>query len=990
MTILDDVLLALGLTITGAPPAAAQKPGATIDFSREFSLPFGVPTDLTDAALADYLGQLGAEASMVYFDRPDRVALEPGFAPKVKSSRVRTLSIGADRLVVPRCAGVVPSLPAADLDLDAKRVSDSGGSWVAAGPVPGMSMAQVAARRFRWDDDAKAAAPLPQPLLTDEALTAYWPDRPALPPLPAADQPGIAEDDAAGYLLATSAGARDGELERTLLRAPAVGLVRFERYRHLVLRAGRLQVAQPSATGAWVLKAMPSGSTRSPLDEQRTVVFEHVAVEHAIECAARLVTVHLLRLADVLAASRFRPAVLGQMSWLLRSWLAWLSVVAPVVRPGTAGLAATIPATMRAPFEGTKTASRGSVEAMVAYVLADAAAKASLLDFVVSYYAPLLCGRSWSELGVDLPIEPANRPPELVKAHLALERLPFASEMWLLAFAGCPLGRPGRLYEPRTAPSPAHPRPLGRLTTFELEAVAIAGLTTAEYPDVAAPDVADPLRQVDLSGFAADSPGVLAVLRAVDKAPPRQEFTTYDWLAELVKGARRAGPQPAKLDFGNYAAHGHPLAPVLHFPQHVEAVELSARMERLGAVRLGGKPLGAATIDWWSTTTGLRDAAGDWPATVPAQADASLPPSPSTPYKSGTTLKVPPLTSYWQQDGEFAPGAPRVTGFDEVEIEAVLRAVKVVRNGKTLATDLDPALFLALLEREGFRGAASGERLAVERDVTGVFAPGVRSLGRNADHVGLMLWLIYPFGLDMVVRNKPLQNVQFDNPALVTLTRDNVRDHFLLRLTAEGLFDQSADLRVDWESALRYLGARRPAKWTPGGLRHRTASRTALWMAFAIHQATFQWVHRLLTQATTPRKSVPPAGGNPYVQVAEFLAPPPPPVGADATTAERRRYIAYWSLVYLAFNVEERTWNAWVDSVPDPVLASGTSISEYLVYHRNASPKALEPPGAGPRQRGQRGNMLRFATALDGYLRLAYGSPAEDTTDPAARAWPVV
>ncbi|MGW7469155.1 hypothetical protein ACWGJT_31950 [Streptomyces xantholiticus] len=936
---------------------------------------------------------MAADAAFLYLDRSARRPLDPGFAAAATSFRVRTLPLGGGQLVVPRSSGLIASLPAANHDLAKARVADCGGPWVEAASTPGKSMAQVAASRFRWDADSKKAGPLPQPLLPDEALIIYWPDQPPQGPLLPTALDGISEDDAATHLLASSNTARDGELERTLLRAPAVGLVRFERYRHLALRAGKLEVAQPSATGAWVLQLPPGGITiptvLSPLEDPRTLVWEHVAIDHAIDCTARIVTLHLLRLPDVLASEKFRPAVLAQMSWLFRSWLAWLRVIAPVEQPASPDPTPNIPAAIRTPFEGAAAANRARVEAMAGHVLSDQEARTSLLDFVTSYYAPLLCGRSWSELGVDLPIEPATRPAALVQAHRTLEHLPHSSQTWLLAFAGCPLGRPGRVYEPRTPPAPAPPRPLSCLTTFDLEAAAIAGLTTAEYPDVQAPDVTDPLEQVDLSGFAGDSSGVLAMLRAVDADPPHQEFTTYDWLAEVVKGAGRSVRQSPEVDFADYAAGGHPLASPLRFAQYQDAVELHTRMGRLNAARIGGSPLAAATIAWWSTTTGLRDGAGTWPAYTVTAGDTRVLAGPSAPYKASTTLNLPSPIPYGTNDGESAPNTPRVTGFDEFDIEAVLRAAKVVRNGKTLATDLDPALFLALIEREGFRASASGERLGTVREIVDAFPPGVRGLAHSADHIGVMAWLFFPFGLDMVVLNKPAQKLPFANAGFVSRSRDNFRDHFLLRLTAEGLLDPAVDPLVDWETALRYLNARRPGSWPPRALHHATVSRTALWMGFAIQQATFQWVHRLLSQATTPPNGTPPAGGNPYVQVPELMAPPPA-VGANATTEQRRRYIAYWALVYLAFNVLESTWNAWVKAVPAPVIAAGTSISEYLVYHHNAAPDALDPPGGLPRLRGHRGNMVRFAAALDSYLRLAYGAATEDTTDPAARTWPAL
>ncbi len=133
------------------------------------------------------------------------------------------------------------------------------------------------------------------------------------------------------------------------------------------------------------------------------------------------------------------------------------------------------------------------------------------------------------------------------------------------------------------------------------------------------------------------------MLRAVDADPPHQEFTTYDWLAEVVKGARRAVRQSPEVDFADFASAAIPSPYLCTFRHYREAVELHSRMGRLSAARIGVSPLAAATIGWWSTTTGLLDGAGTWPAFTPAALDTRAPPSPSAPYKSSTTLE-PALT----------------------------------------------------------------------------------------------------------------------------------------------------------------------------------------------------------------------------------------------------------------------------------------------------------------------------------------------------------
>jgi len=142
------------------------------------------------------------------------------------------------------------------------------GVAVAVGGGCGLTMPQVVAGSFRWDDKARSAAALPMPFVSDESIVAYWADTAHSGPSLAAPIAGVLADTASTHLLATSAAGGDGELEPTLIRAPAAA-VRFERYRHLKRRnATALEVAHPTSEAGALVGSSPHKGARPPLTER--------------------------------------------------------------------------------------------------------------------------------------------------------------------------------------------------------------------------------------------------------------------------------------------------------------------------------------------------------------------------------------------------------------------------------------------------------------------------------------------------------------------------------------------------------------------------------------------------------------------------------------------------------------------------------------------------------------------------------------------------
>jgi hypothetical protein len=98
-----------------------------------------------------------------------------------------------------------------------------------------------------------------------------------------------------------------------------------------------------------------------------------------------------------------------------------------------------------------------------------------------------------------------------------------------------------------------------------------------------------------------------------------------------------------------------------------------------------------------------------------------------------------------------------------------------------------------------------------------------------------------------------------------------------------------------------------------------------------------------------------------------------PAPGADAESAERFDYLAYYSLLYLAFNGSPRVMNWWVDVVN--ANRGAVPATRYFLY-KISDAQTLSAPNPG-RQRWHRGHVMRFILALDAYLRIK-------TTDTAA------
>ena len=162
-----------------------------------------------------------------------------------------------------------------------------------------------------------------------------------------------------------------------------------------------------------------------------------------------------------------------------------------------------------------------------------------------------------------------------------------------------------------------------------------------------------------------------------------------------------------------------------------------------------------------------------------------------------------------------------------------------------------------------------------------------------------------------------------------------------------------------------------PAQFLLMGRKTRELQSIVLTMSLAMFEAHHNWIHSGLTYDRQPMEDVP-----------EYRSADIPPVGNDAASDDRKRFIAYYAGVYLAYNSSPKTWNDWFRAALANKEAART-VPEQFLFGRLPSKNAA--------YNGSISNVLRFCAALDAYLRLnlepdGFASDA-DVTDPNTRGW---
>jgi hypothetical protein len=428
------------------------------------------------------------------------------------------------------------------------------------------------------------------------------------------------------------------------------------------------------------------------------------------------------------------------------------------------------------------------------------------------------------------------------------------------------------------------------------------------------------------------------------------------------------------MDFSLYGDLDHPLATATGWDLFSAGVKYRACMDRLA-----GGALTQQLLAWWlANVTFKHQAIGDadkWPTLNPGEGETEQfnPPGPENPYRDGTTSRG------------------NVSGFDADDLAAALAAQRVVRGGKGFGT-VDLALILALAEREGYRANAARDRQAVPELIGGPAHAKFLGVAASDANVGpeYLNWsnfrevfarnsfLIWPFGLDHMIFPDPLSAIkpsqlrylqstsQTFQQQLENFTLPADPDHALLPrdfLPSEDV-DRFIRDRVDTRRA------------AAGNFDVVRLSRELQWVGLAIQAALFQYRHFQLHDPT--------AHG--YEAVPEFTSPVLPDPGVDANSAERAEYVAYYALLYMAFNLTRETFNRWVVAARNFLTShpgEPETIPSLILFRKDTDPPPLS--WSGRRNAAHRGNVARFALALDAYSRLEPDPAGGDDHDPGVR-----
>jgi hypothetical protein len=619
-----------------------------------------------------------------------------------------------------------------------------------------------------------------------------------------------------------------------------------------------------------------------------------------------------------------------------------------------------------------------ALKAAIAYVLADPARRSAFVDFLQKVMARLACGFSWTELGIaGIPAPPNARTPANRNAHKVLEAAQQLRDIWIAIYAGTPVGRPALSYGTAHAVAPGSSIARNGFTTYDLEALVLAGRAAAAFPAVNPPAVpTSPDQIISLVDYAGVAFGRFALLRIADGPPGSVAYTMRDWLRQLLFGWQRTRAAEPPLDFSDMAHAGHPLSAALNWDRRSRARDLRLSLDQAdGATNAAGSTLDAAVLAWW--VGAVHFTSGGSPSRWPDPFDPSgfSDAGPVRPSRIGETAS--------------AVGA---SGFDEEDLELALEAAEHLRSGDDTTKSVNLALVLALLEREGYRidgpFMRQGPFDRVFRDNFNLFkktdfAPAAVGppVPRGATQgIGRHFYALQTYGLDV------LDVPQFPATGLggvlnwLRFAWDNLFS-LITNATMAGVVTGLNTLRLDGGMLSRITSRFHPV--TEIGQSQVLLRRLHLAGIIAQH-GEFQRRHLLLREgsAAGPLGAFwqPSAAGVRLSDVPEFTVTAAPAAGANAEDAARADYLAYYALCYLAFNASPSVWNAWVNRA---VALAAPSVPRFLLYRITDAESA-----GGGRELWHRGNFVRFAVALDAYLRMS-DTGAADLVFPGRAGWPL-
>ena len=997
-------------------------PGCDINFSRRFSLPFGIaPHELSLDDMGTFIRSLDAGVELLnntFTKFTPSQDIKPLQLKKIKSP-------ATDEFVLPfhssfDPANVFTSLLTVTKNHPKDVVRKAGNLKITQTTAPGIAAEFQAKVVFNTQDFSISVLPVPFHGL--DTMRVFW-IKTSTNPLTTTLGIDTKTDNDPPYLLETYKTGNDfqiGELNRLLLRSPLTGTVRFEPYYHFRWKNNKLETVCPSNSGRLIIKAFNNSllndSSETRVYEENDFIIENVDRESAHAHLFKLLSFNIENFRKF--ASKENDAGLdatlagvenlyaidtsgllyapykNSVAKALKTWVLFKKNV-------NSNTADTLSFTdMKAGFpkiadlEGDKkTTNAKTLGLFLDKMAATAIWKTGFSDFLKNYYVPLLSGMSWAEVrkrntqddsAIKFPVGDAEDPKnktdaaskEKIKEHRVLEGIYNDTLNAILCYSGSPLGLPSRVYN-GSVPAPVVKTmfPSTSLSLYEVEAVHLAEKNVTVFPGliVTTARVPTPGMALDISEYDAKSIGYSASFELKTK---KHFYTFIDFLQELLKevnGFKIETPNPILDTYKYYnstdATKSHPLlTDVMNFSTYKlcesvrdQIAELNKKNADTTAIKLG-----SANLKWWIDKVDFitdKNLNGTWPD--------GLNSNPRIPYMDSAT-RTPPGVG----DVPFAVGMARTSGFDLFDLESLHTARPYIRNYLTSNFDMPLPVILTIILREGLLVFSWLTRITTPKTDRRFIRGTINSTELN--DIGRIFFLSRPYGLDTFIEG-------------ITSTghAKTVFDEIIFEFRKENVVDPSRfpDISYVRKSITeRVLGKN-------GNVAIKKLNKRVHWQFIFLMLGWYQYRHERMK---SNKKSIHENTSFTHTHPDWFINDYSDVQGTvNANDVKRKDFITYYSLVYLGYNANPAIWNSFI-SLVESASRAGLSVRDFLVFRFKVPP--ILPTATDDQKKffadklTAMSNMIHFAAGLDAFSRIIYDDTnvvTFDTSNPNARAWGV-
>jgi hypothetical protein len=1010
-----------------------------INFSKRFSLPFGVAPDvLTADQIKTYIKSLdiGAELLNDTFTKPTPSnALNKAKIKKIVSSDNFGYLLNAESTFGKYYGQSVDGLDyicdcdLAKVNMDVKRLAIY--DTIKATNPP--DIAKELMKKVVYNSNKNSVSLLPMPYHSFDAIRCYWQKDSATPltNTMGLDYKGPTNP----YLLETS-GTSLGELDRLVIRSPLTGLVRYEPYYHFKLNGNNLEVLCPSNSGRLVIRGEldnDNNQSETRLYEESEFIIENVDRASVMAQFNKLLSYtignfkNFAILSTDMKSDTTPPATFKTdsanflyekykvlVSRALKAWLLFKKNINCIKNDSLTWDTITATFANYTLFEGCgNTRDVQVILTLLELIQNTPDWKKAFSDFLEGYYVPLLCGVSWYEarnlysnddISVTFPVASSEYPKngtnegDRVKQleHLWLEQIYDESAFanGILCYRGCPVGYPSKVYRAIPYTSLDKKLPEDALTTYELEAMHLAGRNTdLSFTFTSAePREPKPATCLSLDGYKSCVVGYCASFQMAKDT----FYTLIDWLQELVKETNGVKLDPPPLDISKYykandKASTHPLLNILQYDNYTLCQSIRKQMDVYNTLKVdGGALLTKANLQWWvDKVSFIVEKKIEMPFPNTLQWPDGSQPAPTNQFMSSrTNLPNNCASSYF----DVIP-----SGFDLFDLESVFLARNAVYNYLTGKFDMPLPVILAILHREGVNTFAwlyrnpypkqpFGKAFSMQGHLT-------KTITNDTDQndFARYYFLGFIFGLDTYnhgATSTTAANARFDM----------VLNNYLFRtdLSPSGVLNRN--LIKDAWALRKYISERvyAPATNIDGIPFIRKNSRRSQWAFIILMLGWYQsrqTVANKKTQDDSPNfnYTMPDWFDNHYSDEQGNI---------NALDPKRKDFITYYTLLYLAYNSGQAGWNDFIQQVeaayPTYIQnlklkdSSGNDLSlddkkkkftirDYLLFK-------YKPTGHIEAM----SNLIHFAATLDSYCRIVYDKTdvtVFDNSKPNDRNW---